>query len=138
MILGPGDWFVSTSIIAWTLIQPRRTHYFSRIRSPRLVTLIPVLSTAMMTSSVRSFGVVVHGGEFRQPFEWDRLVQVAGSDDVGALHSRRYLPPTGTNRPGFLTVSYSRISSSSSAIQGRFLVSPFLTRTPCHCSWPSA
>ena len=65
----------------------------------------------------------------------NRDAQFCSIPERSGVHSRRYLPPTGTNRSGFLILSYSRISSSSSAIQGRFFGSPFLTRTPC--SWPS-
>jgi len=73
-------------------------------------------------------------GRRRSPGAVVLPIFIAGRDGV---HSRRYLPPTGTNRSGFFTESYSRISSSSSAIQGRFFGSSFLTRTPCHRPWLS-
>ncbi len=78
------------------------------------------------------------------PSSWEGYIPMRSSeaDRCGQgcclwSHSRIYLPPTGTNRSGFFTESYSRISSSSSAIQGRFFGSSFLTRTPCHRPWPS-
>lgn len=55
------------------LIQPHLTFHFSHIHSPRLITLIPVLLTAMMTSAARVSGVTCNEGPSGF-IRWEKVV----------------------------------------------------------------